>query len=115
MIETNVDVPKDQAKPRSASYLLLPLHSWFPPVVFFCSNQGHTPYATTTGSRTSIDLEVVFFVALQSTLLEAHTRSLDVLRIRAAMMRRISSLDKRLGCGYDVEEVMTRMSVSIMI
>ena len=30
MVEADVDVPKDQVRPRPASHLLLPLHSWLP-------------------------------------------------------------------------------------
>ena len=68
--------------------------------------EGTSPHTTTTGSRTGVDLEVVFFVGLQSTLLEAHARSLVLLKTRAAMMRRCSSVDEKPGCGY---EIMTRM------
>ena len=84
------------------------------PKVTLLHDRGHTPHATTTGSRTGIDLEIVFLVGVQSTLLEAHARSLGSLKTRAAMMRRCSSMDERLGCGYEVEVVMTRMSVSMM-
>ena len=72
MIEADVDVPKGQAKPRPANCHPLLLHLWLPLVVFFCSNWGNTPYATTTGSKTGVDLEVVFLVGLQNTLLEAY-------------------------------------------
>ena len=85
----------------------------------YCSDRGHFPstkgtslYATTTRSRTGVDLEVVFLVGppstlLEGTLLEAHTRSLGW------KMRddRCSSVDERPGCGY---EVMTRMLVLMM-
>ena len=75
------------------------------------SNKGTSPHDTTTGSRTGVDLEVVFVVGLQSTLLKAHAKSLGSLKTCAAMMRKSSSVDKRPGCGY---EVMTRMLVSMM-
>ena len=84
---------------------------------FCCSDRGYFPstkstslYATTTGSRTGIDLEVVFLVGHPSTLLETHIRS-PGLKTRAAMMRRYSSVDERSGCGH---EMMTRMLVSMM-
>ena len=80
----------------------------------YCSNQGHFPstkgtslYATTTRSRTGVDLEVVFLVGPPSTLLEAHTRSLGW----KTRDDRCSSVDERPGCGY---EVMTWMLVSMM-
>ena len=50
---------------------------WLPPMAFINSGRGYSSYATTTGSGSGVDLEVVFLVGLQSTLLEAHTRSLD--------------------------------------
>ena len=85
---------------------------------FCCSNRGHfhlnkgtSLYATTTGSRTGVDLEIVFLVGLQSTLLEAHTRSLGLLKTRAAMMKRCSNVDERSGCDY---ELMTRILVLMM-
>ena len=79
MIKADIDVPKNQAKPRLASLFLLPLHLWLPSVVFPYSDQGHSPYTTTTGSRTGVDLEVVFFVGFQNTLLESHARFLDLM------------------------------------
>ena len=82
-----------------------------------CSDWGHFPstkgtsfYATTTGSRTGVDLEVVFSVGPQSTLLKVHTRSLGS-KTCAAMMKRCSSVDERPRCGY---EVMTRILISMM-
>ena len=70
MVEADIDVPKGQAKQCSASYLLLLLHLWLPPEVFFAiAIEGtslqttYSSHATTTGSRTSIDLQVVFFVS----------------------------------------------------
>ena len=73
--------------------------------------EGTSPHATTTGSRTGVDLEVVFLISLQSTLLEAYTRFLGLLKTRIAMIRRYSSMDKRPGYGY---EVMMRMLVLMM-
>ena len=69
-------------------------------------------HATTNRSRTGIDLDVVFLVDLQNTLLKAYARFLGSLKTRAIMMRRCVSVDERLGCGYEVK---TRMLVSMMI
>ena len=77
----------------------------------FPSNKSTSPHATTTGSRTSVDLEVVLLIGLQSTLLKAHARFLGLLKTRAAMMRRYSSVDEKPGCGY---EMMMRMLVLMM-
>ena len=115
MVEADVDVSKGQARPRPASRLLLPLHSWLPqwsskrlkhfpfyqaPVVAFealLSIKLPPPV-----SRTGVDLEVVFLAGLQNTLLEAHTRSLGSLKTRAAMMRRCM-IDEKLGCSHDAD------------
>ena len=78
---------------------------WLPPMAFINSGRGYSSHATTTGSGSGVDLEVVFLVGLQSTLLEAHARSLGSLKTRAAMMRRCSSVevtDERPGCGHDL-------------
>ena len=90
MVEADVDVPKGQAKPRPASRLPLPLHSWLPQ--WSSKRLRHFPFYQASAiafealrlikppppvSRTGIDLEVVFLVGLQSIPLEAHTRSLD--------------------------------------
>ena len=74
--------------------------------------KGTSPHATTTGSRTGVDLEVVFLVCLQSTLLAAHARSLGSLKTHAVIMRKCSSVDERPGCGY---EAMTWMLILMMI
>ena len=81
-------------------------------MVFSYSNRKNSSYATTTISKTGVDLEVVFFVGLQSTLLKTHGKSLGLLKIYAIMMRRlrcssVEIIDKRLRCGHDVEMVMT--------
>ena len=81
MIEVDVDVLKSHALP-------LPLHLSLYQVVFSCSNRGHTFYATITGSKTGIHLEVVFLVSLQRTLLKAHARSLGLWETHATMMIR---------------------------
>ena len=74
-------------------------------MAFINSGQEYSSHATTTGSGSGVDHEVVFFVGLQNTLLKAHARSLGSLRTRAAMMRRCSSVgvtDERPGCGHDL-------------
>ena len=114
MVEANVDVPKGKVRLCSTSRFPLSLHLWLPPVVFSCNNRGYTPHAIIIGSRTGIDLEVAFLVALQSTLLEAHARSLGLLKTRAAMIRRCSHVDERPGYGYEVEIVMMRMLISMI-
>ena len=77
--------------------------------------EGISPHATTTGSKTGVDLEVVFLVGLQSTLLEVHARSLSLLKTRPATMRRCSSVDERPGYGHNVEVVMTRRCLDYLI
>ena len=82
---------------------------------FLVAIKGTLLHATTTGSRIGVNLEIVFLVGLQSTLLEAYTRFLDSLETRAVKIKRYSSVDKKPGCGHDVEVVMTRMSILMMI
>ena len=90
MVEADVDVPKCQARPHPASRLPLPLHSWLRQwseaiegtsswSSSCCNNRGHFPsiQQPPSDSRTSVDLEVVFFAGLQSTPAWGHTRSLD--------------------------------------
>ena len=79
MIEADVDIPKGQARLRPASHLLLLLHLWLPQWSFCYINRGHFPLIELPppDSRTDVDLGIVFFVGLQSTLLEAHTKSLN--------------------------------------
>ena len=64
--------------------------------------EGTFPHTTNPGSRICVDLEVVFLVDLQSTLLEAYARSLSSLKMRTMMMKRCSSVDERPRCGYEV-------------
>ena len=120
MVEVDDDISKSQAKPCPASCLPLPLGSWLPPMVFSCSNWGHSPHTTTTGFRTGIDLEVVFLVGLQRTLLEAYARFLGLLKTCATMMRRpgcssLEVMDGRPGCGHDIKVVITRISLNNLI
>ena len=87
---------------------------------FFVAIKGTSSDATTIGSRTGIDLKVVFFVGLQSTLSEAHARSLGSLKTRVAMMRRpeYSSVEIMVGrprCGHDIGVVMTQMCLNDLI
>ena len=102
MVEADIDVLKNQARPRLASRFLLPLYLWLSLIVFSCSNWGHSPYDITTRFRIGVDLEVIFFVDLQNTLLEAHARSLSSLKMYTTMM-------KRVGYGYNVEMIITQM------
>ena len=119
MVEADIDVPK--GRPDRVRPAIFPYHficgsfQWSS----CCSNQRHFPstkgtslYATTTRSKTGVDLEVVFLVGppstlLEGTLLEAHTRSLGW----KTRDDRCSSVDERPGCGY---ELMTRMLVLMM-
>ena len=71
-------------------------------MVFSCSNWENSSHTTITRSRTSVGLEVVFLVGLQSPLLKVHARLLDLLKTRTTMI-------KRLGCGCNVEVVMMRI------
>ena len=74
-------------------------------MAFINSGRGYSSHATTTGSGSGVDLEVVFLVGLQSTLLKAHTRFLGSLKMRATMMRRGSSVeitDERPGYDHDL-------------
>ena len=74
-------------------------------MVFINSGRGYFSHAIIIGSGSGVDLEVVFLVSLQNTLLEAHARSLGSLKTRAATMRRCSSVevtDERPGCGHDL-------------
>lgn len=69
---------------------------------------------------TGINLEVVFFVGLQSTLLEAHARFLSLLKTHAIMMRKlrcsnVEVKDGRPGCCHDIEIVMTWMCLNNLI
>ena len=78
---------------------------WLPPMAFINSGRGYSSHATTTEFGSGFDLEVVFLVDLQSTLLEPHARFLGSLKTRAAMMRRcngVEVIDKRPGCGHDL-------------
>ena len=70
--------------------------------LFVIAIKSTSPYTTTIGSRTGVDLEVIFFVGLQSTLLEAHARFPGFLKTRAMVMRRYCSVDERPRCGYEV-------------
>ena len=120
MVEADVDVPKGQARPRLASRLPLPLHSWLPQ--WSSKRLRHFPFYQASAvafealpsikppppvSRTGVDLEVVFLVGLQSTLLEAHTRSLDD-------GRRVPWWWEDVWLTRDSDVVMTQMLVSMM-
>ena len=56
--------PKGSDQAASGQPSPLPLHSWLPPMVFLYSNQRNFSHATTTGSRTGVDLEVVLFIRI---------------------------------------------------
>ena len=89
-------------------------------MVFLCSNQGNFSHATTTRSRTGVDLKVVFLIGLQSTLLKANISSLGLLKMHVTMMRRpgysnIEIMDKRAGCGHDMEVIIIRICFDNLI
>lgn len=106
--------PKGSSQAASDLPFPLPLHLWLLPVVFSCSNQGNFSHTITTRSRTSINLEVIFHVGLQSTLLEAHARFLGLLKMRVTIIRKqkcnsMEITNKRPGYGLDVEVVMIQI------
>ena len=117
MVEADVDVLKGQARLHPASCILLPLYLCLPQVVFSCSNQGHFSHATITGTRTSIDLEIVFLIGLHNTLLKAHAKFLGLLKTNATMTKRprcssVKVMDKKQKCTNYMEVVITWMCLN---
>ena len=64
MVEADVDVSKDQARPRPASHLPLPLHSWLPQ--WSEAIEGTSPWSSSCCSDrgTPLDQATVAFEAL---------------------------------------------------
>ena len=72
MVEADIDVSKGQARSRPASRLLNHFThdslQWSSLVAI----EGISPHATTTRFRNDVDLEVIFLISLQITLLKAY-------------------------------------------
>ena len=100
MIKADIDVSKDQTRPRLVSYL--PYYFTRDSMIFSYSNQENFSHTTTTGSRIGVNLKIIFFIGLQSPLLKAHARFLGLLKTRAIIMR-------RPGYSHDMKMVMTQI------